>query len=80
MPFIIYAPTKTCIELVRTINDAKTRQEHDKARWIAQGYRQRCEELGELWPCCSLDDCFEEGDRPMCCGEYLDWVPSGREP
>lgn len=75
MPFIAYAPLQTCILLVAAINDAKTQAKHDKAKYIAQGYEQRCRETDISWPCCELDYHFEDGNRPTCCGEYLDWEP-----
>lgn len=74
---MFYAPEQTCIKLVAAINDAKTQADHDKAKHIAQGYQQRLKETNIAWPCCALDFHFEDGDRPMCCGECLDWEPAG---
>ena len=81
MPFVNYVPIDRAAKMVRAVNEAKTEKEHRNAELRLEGYRQRCEELGQTWPCCELDLIFEEVDtntnefRPSCCGQFLDWQP-----
>lgn len=76
MPWIKYVPMERALPMVEAVNSATTERDHRDAKNRLSGYQKRCEEMGQTWPCCDLDFHFMEADRPMCCGEYLDW----REP
>lgn len=75
MPMVSYVPFERAKAMVDAVNAAKTETEHRAAQLRLEGYRQRCKEMGQEWPCIELD-LSEEDDRPMCCGEYLDWEPA----
>ena len=76
MSFVIYTSFDRALPMVEAVNNAKTETQHREAQLRLEGYKKRCEEHGESWPCCQLDEHFDDGsDRPMCCGIYLDWEP-----
>ena len=76
MSFVFYVAADRAIAMVEQVNSAKTETEHHDARMKLLGYKARCEEMGQSWPAVELDFHFEDGDRPTCCGEYLDWAPT----
>ena len=61
--------------LVDAVNNAKTQREHDAAKLILKGYKMRTDQEGLMWPGADLDLSLPDDDRPVCCGEYLDWTP-----
>ena len=77
--WVRYVPIDKAAKMVRAINEAKTEREHREAQLRLEGYKKRCDELGQQWPGCKLDMVFTEIDpdtgqeRPTCCGEFLDW-------
>jgi hypothetical protein len=81
MPWIEYVPMHRALPMVEAVNNATTEREHREAKIRLEGYKQRCEEMGQRWPGVELDLHFTEiADRPMCCGEYLDWHESSNTP
>jgi hypothetical protein len=74
MPFINYVPFDRAKAMTDAVNNAETEQQHRDARLRLEGYKQRCEEIGQTWPCVELDLSADES-RPMCCGIYNDWQP-----
>lgn len=84
MSWFQYVPIEKALPMVEAVNNATTEREHRDAQLRLEGYKKRCEEIGQTWPGCDLDLHFMAiTDRPMCCGEYLDWQPAneraGRE-
>ena len=79
MKLIVYVPIDRALPMVEAVNFAKTEWEHREAQLRLEGYKQRCREMGQMWPCCDLDMHFMDEDRPMCCGEFLDWRPKQEE-
>jgi len=75
MPWIRYTPLRHAKPMVGAVNNARTEQEHRDAKMRLEGYKKRCEEHGETWPGIELDLSADDQDRPMCCGEYIDWKP-----
>lgn len=65
------------VELLDAVNDAKTQAEHDMAYWKLQGWRDGLEYCNRRWDFIEADQhAFEKyGDRPVCCGVLLDWLP-----
>jgi hypothetical protein len=65
-------------DLIDAVNDAKTQHEHDYARAFLEGWRAGQADAGLRWSLLEADRHsmarFGE-DRPMCCGELLDWTP-----
>lgn len=75
MPWAEYVPLARALPMVEAVNNATTEREHREAKLRLEGYQQQCEEVGQEWPCYALDLHFMEvTDRPLCCGEYLDWL------
>ena len=67
------------IELVESVNNARTQEEHDRAETKLRGFREAldCMEPRPM----HLIECdhhyLSQGiDRPMCCGVWLDWMPN----
>lgn len=73
--FVSYVPLDRARAMVDAVNSAITESGHQYAKARLEGYKQRCEEIGQTWPCVELD-LSDDADRPMCCGEYLDWSPA----
>ncbi len=65
-------------DLIDRVNDATTRHEHDYAIAFLAGWRAGQADAGRSWSVIEADLHTQErfGDRPMCCGELLDWSPS----
>jgi len=72
MPWVRYVKIEHAEKMVREVNEARTAISRDQARLRLHGYQQACEDMGLMWPGTELDHIFEDGDRPTCCGEYLD--------
>lgn len=72
MPWVRYVKIEHAERMVRAVNDARLEIWRDNARQRLAGYKEACEDMGLTWPCIELDHIFEDGGRPMCCGEYLD--------
>jgi predicted O-methyltransferase YrrM len=77
--WVTYVAIERAEKMVRAINEAKTEREHRDAELRCEGYKMRCRETGFEWPAVQLDAIFTDewkNDRPVCCGEYLDWAPT----
>ena len=72
MPWVTYVKIENAEKMVRAVNEARTEIERGQARDRLTGYMKACEDMGLMWPGTELDHIFEDGDRPTCCGEYLD--------
>jgi hypothetical protein len=69
----------THLLLVDLVNDAKTQYEHDHYAAFLNGWRAGVEYCGRRWSGIEADLHTMErfgDDRPMCCGELLDWKPA----
>lgn len=64
-------------DLIDAVNDARTEYEHNYARAFLAGWRAGQAECGRRWSLIEADEhsTARFGDRPMCCGELLDWEP-----
>ena len=66
-------------DLIDAVNDAKTEYEHIYARAFLAGWLSGQADAGRYWSHLDADRHsmarFGE-DRPMCCGELLDWKPT----
>jgi len=72
-----YVPMDQAIAMVAQVNNAETKQEHRDALMRLKGYKQRCAEICQLWPCRALHYYFASiDDRPTSCGIYMDWQPA----
>lgn len=65
------------IELIESVNNSKTEQEHWSARQRLNGFRDALDIIG-VNQLCGCDNFYlDKGiDRPMCCGVFLDWEPT----
>lgn len=65
-------------DLIDRVNDAKTEYEHNYARAFLEGWRAGQADAGFRWSGIEADahSMSRFGDRPMCCGELLDWKPA----
>jgi hypothetical protein len=63
--------------LLDAMNHAKNELEHRLAREFLRGYRDGLKECGYDPGLMGCDLYYiDQGiDRPMCCGEWLDWEP-----
>jgi hypothetical protein len=58
--------------LLKEVNDeTKTHREHETAKHRLDGFRLAFEHT------LNGDYLYEDVDRPMCCGEFLDWKYKG---
>lgn len=74
-------PIEKHIEMVEAVNNAKTQDEHDRAYQRLVGFREACEvfmgrNVGRLLMSADEHYIAQGIDRPMCCGEFLDWRPA----
>lgn len=74
--YMNFVPLEKALPLVEAVNNARTVREHELCKERLRGYMQRCEELGQMWPCIALDLALSDNGMPTCCGEYLDWEPT----
>ena len=59
-------------ELLKAVNDeTKTHREHEIAKHRLDGFRLAFEHT------LNGDYLYEDVERPMCCGEFLDWGQKG---
>jgi len=72
MSIIRYVKIEHAERMVRDVNDAPDAESRQRARDRLNGYKEACDDMGVMWPGMQLDYIFEDGDRPTCCGEYLD--------
>lgn len=66
------------IELVEAVNNAKTELEHILAVSLLAGWREGCSDAGKPVSLIDADLYYiDQGiERPICCGEFLDWKPA----
>ena len=69
------------LELVQSVNEAKTHVQHRDAENKLSGFREALSMIDPRGYASYLMDCdmhyIEQGvDRPMCCGVFLDWRPA----
>lgn len=74
--FVRYVKFEDAKRLVDAVNNAKTQHEHDRAKYVLEGYKMRCDQEGLRWPGCDLDLSLPDDGRPVCCGQYMDWKPA----
>ncbi len=65
-------------DLIDAVNDARTKDEHDRAIAYLDGWRAGQAEAGCRWSFIEADEHTESRfpGRPCCCGELLDWKPA----
>ena len=81
-PFVAIPISNRRVEPVRIVNEAKTEREHDAASSFLRGWDDCYRALaGSDALFFQVIDCDEEfGDeRPVCCGEWLDWEPEATD-
>lgn len=69
---------KSYYQMVDAVNEATTERDHAYAEARLSGWIE-CAEYHRLhWSGISADQYTEHkyGDRPMCCGVLLDWMPN----
>lgn len=69
---------KKHIELVEAVNNSKTESEHRDAYQRLRGFRDCMEIEGYQGHLMAADNFYiwQDIDRPMCCGVFLDWTPA----
>jgi len=82
MLFVTYTHPNEHIRLVESVNNAKTKREHDLADAHLYGWRQGVKATGGDVDVCGADMFYlNQGiERPMCCGVWLDWEPAANAP
>lgn len=70
--------SKSYFEMIDVVNEAKTEREHDHAESRLSGWIECVEFFGKEWSGIDADrhTMRKYGDRPMCCGVLLDWMPN----
>lgn len=63
------------IELIKDVNDAKSKKQHIETELILSGFR-KCLDVQGINHYIDCDLYFMKKNRPMCCGVFLDWKPS----
>ena len=67
--------------LLDLVNDAKTEEERAHRKTFLAGWRAGLESCGRTWSGIDADLHSMErygAERPMCCGELMDWAPTER--
>jgi hypothetical protein len=69
------------MELLDSMNYAKTRTEHERARAMLKGWCQGIKDAGAELSLCNADFEYESRGltRPICAGIFLDWEPTTTE-
>ena len=66
------------IAMVEAVNNATTRDEHERAESALGGFRAACDILipGNWFRMEADLHYMDQGvDRPLCCGVFCDWAP-----